>query len=90
MKQAIAEIHAIGFKRREVENQAGVVRDILELLNHHDQVVAGMSSMGPLVYAIAPADTGGEVSESILRIARDMRVTYLGSCSGRNSGHEVL
>jgi len=52
LKLALSRIQGIGFKRREVEYQGAPVAELLESLNGLPDVAAGMSSLGPMVYAI--------------------------------------
>ena len=89
LKQAILEVHQMGFKRREVHAQGPAIGQILETLNGEGHVVAGMSSMGPLVYAIENRE--GELCESKsiagLRVSEDIGYHY--ECRGRNLPYEL-
>ena len=49
---SLTQIHLIGFKRRELERQSDDVRTVLSRLQANEVVAAGMSSLGPLIYAI--------------------------------------
>ena len=53
---ALRQIHAVGFKRREIAQQSDEVRTLLSQLQANRAVAAGMSSLGPLVYAITERD----------------------------------
>lgn len=52
LSSALVDIHQTGFKQREVANQSERVRALLTELQSREDVAAGLSSMGPLVYAI--------------------------------------
>ena len=52
---ALRQIHSVGFKKREVARQSRAVRTLLSELQSNDTVAAGMSSLGPLIYAITDA-----------------------------------
>jgi len=90
LKRALTDIHAGGFKKREVDGQHSHVHDLLQILRGHDHIAAGMSSMGPLIYAIVSEEN----SVSMTKIGEDIqlggRVAYLGRCEGWNSGHLVI
>ena len=49
---SIRSLQAVGFKQREIEAQPSAVRLLLEALQATPSVAAGMSSVGPLVYAV--------------------------------------
>jgi beta-ribofuranosylaminobenzene 5'-phosphate synthase len=51
LSAAISDIHKIGFKSRELTLRSQPVRDLLNAL-HTLGISAGMSSFGPLIYAI--------------------------------------
>lgn len=49
---ALRQIHSVGFKRRELAQQPDDVRNLLSQLQAKKTVAAGMSSLGPLIFAI--------------------------------------
>ena len=49
---ALRQIHSVGFKKRELARQSDEVRNLLSRLQAHEAVGAGMSSLGPLIYAV--------------------------------------
>jgi len=49
---ALRQIHSVGFKKRELAQQSHEVRTLLSELQAIETVAAGMSSLGPLIYAI--------------------------------------
>lgn len=89
LKQSIEDVHATGFKQRELQGQGEELRDLLKFLNKHNHVVAGMSSMGPLTYAIAPADAAAKMAKLVKAVQATDHADYLGVCKGRNAGYEA-
>ena len=88
LSAAVQEIQGTGFKKREIDRHGDVVRGFLHGLRVDERVPTGMSSMGPLVYAIAPQEmdlTGNVAMSSVLAAG----VEYLGSVAGRNEGYEI-
>lgn len=88
LRRAMHEIHCAGFKKREVESHGSVVRDLLDRLYGEPSLAAGMSSLGPLVYAIAPRDLN-ILSTHRIGASLSTPVEYLGSFAGRNEGYEL-
>ena len=85
LARSLRRIHTMGFKKREVACHGNSVLDILRHLNDLRNVAAGMSSMGPLVYAIA-AHTSEELAEHIMsRYGSE----YLGEFAPQNEGSDV-
>jgi beta-ribofuranosylaminobenzene 5'-phosphate synthase len=89
LKQSMGDVHATGFKQRELQGQSEELRGLLEFLNKHDHVAAGMSSLGPLIYAIAPADASVKMEKIVMAVQETSHAVYLGACKGRNAGHET-
>ena len=87
LRAALQAIHGVGFKRREVMGQSHEVRELLDLLCKDLGVAAGMSSLGPLVYAIT---NDGEQPDVVQDWVADGNGVYLGTWSGRNRGYDVL
>ena len=88
LRRAVYEIHHTGFKKREVESHGSVVRELLDRLYTEPNVAAGMSSLGPLVYAIAPRDLD-VLSNQTTAAVLSTPIEYLGSFAGRNEGYEL-
>ena len=88
LKAAVAQVHAAGFKLRELQGQSEVVTQVLELLNKQERVAAGMSSMGPLVYAITPVEESHMMKNVVVKLQEAGMAECLGVCKGRNTGHE--
>ena len=86
LASALKKIHEVGFKRREVEYQGIATLTLLRFLNGLGSVAAGMSSFGPLVYAIA----GHESPDLIALFGSRYASTYLGQFRAKNQGSSVL
>jgi beta-ribofuranosylaminobenzene 5'-phosphate synthase len=88
LKNSLADIHATGFKQRELAAQSSDVRDLFCRLGACDEAAVGMSSMGPLLYAVTHRSSAviGELLAVDLGIAKQ---AYLGASDGRNTGYEV-
>jgi beta-ribofuranosylaminobenzene 5'-phosphate synthase len=89
LKQALSDLHTCGFKRREVDGQPKSVKSFMECLRRVPECAVGMSSMGPLVYAIV-RDPSKDLAADLEKVAARSRVRLLGVCGGRNQGFEVL
>lgn len=89
LKKAIHGLHEVGFKRRELLNQSPAVREFLAALNEGTHMAVGLSSLGPLVYAISDGNEAS-VAPALSGLCLQYNATLLGHFRGRNSGHEVL
>jgi beta-ribofuranosylaminobenzene 5'-phosphate synthase len=89
LRASLRDIHATGFKRRELEAQGARVNRLIELLAEHDDVAVGMSSMGPLVYGIASSEQAHILHDLGKRLESMGAAAYLGAATGRNDGHEI-
>lgn len=88
LRIALAEIVTKGFKAREVAGTGAVSKCILEELMSIDGVASGLSSMGPLLFAIIDATNEG-ARERILRIATKFEGVTTVEAFARNRGFEV-
>ena len=89
LKTVLRTINRRGFKRAEVTGQPRGVRAAMSLLDRDTEAAVGMSSMGPLVYAIT--DSRSESVQRLLnRRGKALRSVYIGCYPARNTGHEVL
>jgi beta-ribofuranosylaminobenzene 5'-phosphate synthase len=84
--EALARIHRTGFKQREVYGQPPPVRRLLRALQKRS-FAAGMSSMGPLVYAVTDDTMTRHAAETV---ALEFDATLLGTFVARNTGYEVV
>lgn len=89
LKLALRATHRYGFKRRELQGQTDSVRRLFRDLDRIPGCAIGMSSMGPVVYAIMSGQSAEVLAEIESRACRyDARL--LAVCAGRNRGHEVV
>ena len=86
---AMRAIHRTGFKRREIKAQSNVVQTLLHRLHADSTIAAGMSSLGPLVYAITSSQVVAPLRPNIVE-ALSPDIDYLGWVHCRNSGYELL
>lgn len=85
LRTCLAKIHSLGFKRSEVENQPENVRRLIAITNESG-LATGMSSMGPLVYAIATE----KASDRFQAICHQQGAKFLGCFTGQNGSFEVV
>ena len=89
LKEALQELHSTGFKARELRNQADSVKDFIREADERTDLAVGMSSLGPLVYAV-----GAEGDHKGSDLVKELAVKYgghlLGAFRGRNQGYEVI
>jgi beta-ribofuranosylaminobenzene 5'-phosphate synthase len=88
LSRALGELHKVGFKKRELAAQTDQVRAMLTSLWNFQGIPAGMSSMGPLLYAIIHRDDKASVLD-LKRACAAHRVTFLDAVDAWNLGHEL-
>lgn len=84
----VAALHGTGFKRHEVQAQPVHVQALLTDLLEHASVAAGMSSLGPLIYAVTRR-TDKVARRDIQALCNRHDARVLGTFEGRNAGFEV-
>jgi beta-ribofuranosylaminobenzene 5'-phosphate synthase len=87
LRDILTSLHRVGFKRRELRGQSESVKTIIRSLRQRKDCAVGLSSMGPLVYAVAEADNR-HFTRFVDTLCRDGAAEMLGSFSGRNRGYE--
>lgn len=88
MDTGIRGISNVAFKRREIHTQSREVKDLIAALSSYPGSAVGMSSMGPLIYAITnSADSDFEAH--VKHLIEHADCGYLGTFAGRNCGFEV-
>jgi beta-ribofuranosylaminobenzene 5'-phosphate synthase len=87
LRDTLISLHCVGFKRRELKGQSASVNMVVRRLRQRDDCAVGLSSMGPLVYAVAEADNR-YFTRFVESLCRDGAVEMLGSFAGRNLGYE--
>jgi len=88
LKKALQDIHAFGFKRRELNNQSMHVRSLFRSLSQIPSCAVGMSSMGPLLFAIVHADDAQAI-QNVQRTTELDGSEILAVSQGRNQGFEA-
>lgn len=88
LKEALRDVRSTGFKARELLNQADPVKDFIRDADDRTGLALGMSSLGPLIFAI-----GTEKDEKDSAIVKELILRYrgvmLGVFRGRNHGYEA-
>ena len=88
LRDSLRSIHRSGFKSRELMAQPASVRALYLALSERDDVAVGMSSMGPLIYAICDSSKA-ETEAAIGCIATINGAQRLAVASARNIGCEL-
>jgi beta-ribofuranosylaminobenzene 5'-phosphate synthase len=87
LKTSVCRMHRYGFKRRELDGQSTEVRRLFHALSKLHDCAVGMSSMGPLLYAVV-SGTSPSVDE-VCSVAVQEGAAVLGICAGQNRCHEI-
>lgn len=85
LAECLFAIHRTGFKKRELDAQTEEVRELLAEVSALGP--AGLSSLGPLVYAVHAVD---DVPSGLDRMAERFRAEDLGTWAARENGFEVI
>jgi beta-ribofuranosylaminobenzene 5'-phosphate synthase len=89
LRAGISRVSELGFKKREIGTQSESVRTLMVALQAFPACAVGMSSMGPLVYAVAASGDTAFV-EYLESMESSIQFNYLGAFPGRNSGFGVV
>jgi beta-ribofuranosylaminobenzene 5'-phosphate synthase len=89
LRLALRDLHRSGFKHRELRGQAEPVQRLFKELERVQGCAVGLSSLGPLVYAVLPAAASDLLNDLCVRAARH-GAEPMAICAGRNQGHEVM
>jgi beta-ribofuranosylaminobenzene 5'-phosphate synthase len=87
LASALAEVHRLGFKARELGRWSPRLQTAMAAL-HNEGFAAGLSSVGPLIYVILPGDDWAAV-ENVRAICAGLTTRMLKVVRGWNSGYEV-
>lgn len=87
LRDTLTSLHLIGFKHRELKGQTASVISAVRRLSQRNDCAVGLSSMGPLVYAVAEADNR-YFTRFVESLCRDGAAEMLGSFAGGNLGYE--
>jgi beta-ribofuranosylaminobenzene 5'-phosphate synthase len=89
LKECLGELHRTGFKSRELRNQAPCVRAFMDAVDASTNLAVGMSSLGPLVYAIG--ESGYRTGETLLKeLCARYRGQFIGTFQGRSTGFKEI
>lgn len=86
LRAALRRIGEIGFKAREIAAQTNEARMLLDRLYETGICAAGMSSVGPLVFAVSNIERA-VVEPEIQSLCSRLGATVLQVCPARNSGY---
>lgn len=85
---AIREMQLVGFKAREVRAQVPEIQGMLRHLHKLDRVASGMSSVGPLVYAVY--DDSDEIArQEVARIAHEYAASLIATTRFASTGFKI-
>jgi predicted sugar kinase len=79
----------VGFKSRELYAQQQACRAAYDQMEASTAAAVGLSSVGPLLYAVTDHATRAFPPE-LRRIGREHGLQWLGVFRGRNRGYQVL
>lgn len=88
-KTAMSAISRIGFKAREIAAQEEPVQKLFSALDDSPHCAVGMSSLGPLLYAIHLSNDNATL-ENLVKITESEGGSVIATCRGRNRGFEML
>lgn len=88
LRMALRRFGQVGFKAREIAAQTEETRELLANLNALESCAVGMSSVGPLVFAISNLERGG-VETDVRAACLESGATLVRACKVRNEGHSI-
>jgi beta-ribofuranosylaminobenzene 5'-phosphate synthase len=86
---ALGKLHKTGFKRLELEAQSEEVKRAYRQLSVIKGIAIGLSSLGPLLYAVVHADDSQAIG-SVEDWCLENDSIFLGAFRGRNLGCDVI
>jgi beta-ribofuranosylaminobenzene 5'-phosphate synthase len=89
LQKSLLEIHATGFKTRELNSQSSSVKSLYHALATCNKWAVGLSSMGPLVYVVAEGERE-ELEQQMNVMATATGTHFYGMARGRNEGFDAL
>jgi predicted sugar kinase len=95
-KDSMISLQQLGFKQLEIARQPPEVAESLAYMNRLDWLVAGMTSMGPLIFVISPYSVpeSERMFEALLDrmdadLGRASSASVMGVYAFRNAGFEL-
>jgi len=89
LKKSLLAIHRIGFKKRELDNQTRLVRNLFDEISQLSNCAVGLSSLGPLIYVVVEESLNKHL-EILDNIASRYNTSILGTFKGRNKGYKKV
>jgi beta-ribofuranosylaminobenzene 5'-phosphate synthase len=89
LREALRDLHKVGFKKRELFGQPEETRNELNYLQANTNFPVGMSSMGPLLYAIVPKDDA-TADGFLMNVCATHGLKFLGVYDAWNSDCELI
>ncbi len=89
LRKSLNEIHDTGFTHRILLEQGEDVKSLYYEIRDLDRCAVGLSSMGPLLYAIIE-DSDFETRNKIIASAHKLDCVFLGEYRGENHGHRII
>jgi beta-ribofuranosylaminobenzene 5'-phosphate synthase len=89
LRSGLRAYQGVGFKRLEIANQAAGAGKLLEALSRIEGVACGMSSMGPVVFAIFDSAGDPAIEEEIMRRATEHDCCSLGTFAANDRGVSI-
>ncbi len=87
LASALGDVHRVGFKDRELRRWSVQTRTCIDAF-FEEGLAAGMSSVGPLIYAIIP-DNDKYAFERVQSVCKVFNMRMFALVKGWNSGYEV-
>jgi beta-ribofuranosylaminobenzene 5'-phosphate synthase len=87
LRAGLINYQTAGLKRREVAAQSPPVSSFLRELDEIRECAYGMSSLGPLIFAISFAENES-IRLHLERLSLSRNVELIGHFAGRNTGYE--
>jgi beta-ribofuranosylaminobenzene 5'-phosphate synthase len=88
LSHGLARLQQLGFKRREIDGRGVSVTALLQSLASIPECASGMSSVGPLVYAIVDEARSSALAGVLAQYSS--RARLLTTAGPRNSGFTIL
>jgi len=87
--EALAKLHRLGFKARELAGQPAGLRAAYQRLLKEGGGPVGLSSMGPVLYVVLDVEDDRS-RQAISRVCADTGAAYLGVFAGLSDGYRSL
>ncbi|RYG38596.1 MAG: hypothetical protein EON93_01790 [Burkholderiales bacterium] len=85
-RESLRDLSRCGLKEKELQAQPNS-RHLLTRIDDIGKLAAGMSSMGPLVYAVS--ESSSSAAEPLEELCKELDAIYIGTTTFANSGYTV-